>query len=197
MTFDADIHHRRSIRLRDYNYTHAGAYFVTICTFERECFFGTVLDGVVLLNDLGQIVANCWDDIPNHFPHVELDAIAIMPNHLHGIIVLTDNVQPVSSTFGAIIRSLKSAVTKRINALNQGAGSWSVGSPHAAPDFDSARENQGATCGASTRGGAVSSVWQRNYYERIIRDERELLQIRQYIIDNPLKWDEDENHPKP
>ncbi|MDT8423033.1 MAG: transposase, partial [Desulfuromonadales bacterium] len=90
MTFKPEIHQRRSIRLRDYDYSRAGAYFVTLCTFQRACLFGEVVDGEMRLNEAGRTVQKCWDDIPDHFPHVELDAFVVMPNHVHGIVVITD-----------------------------------------------------------------------------------------------------------
>jgi putative transposase len=88
--YNPQIHHRRSIRLQGYDYTQAGAYFVTIDTWQKEHLFGEVVDGVIRLNKFGQIVQQAWYDLPNHYSHVELDAFCIMPNHIHGIIVLLD-----------------------------------------------------------------------------------------------------------
>ena len=88
MPYDPEVHHRRSIRLRGYDYAQAGAYFVTVCVQNRECLFGEVADGAVPLDRCGEIVARCWDELPSHYPTVELDAFVIMPNHVHGIIVL-------------------------------------------------------------------------------------------------------------
>jgi len=88
MTYNPDIHHRRSIRLRDYEYSQAGIYFVTICTQNRECLWGDVAGGQMRLNDAGRMVKQCWDEIPNHFPHVTLDTVAVMPNHVHGILTI-------------------------------------------------------------------------------------------------------------
>lgn len=174
MRFNPDIHRRRSIRLRDYDYSRAGAFFVTICAFQRKDLFGDVMDGALQLNEMGKAAQECWNDIPGHFPDIELDEFVVMPNHLHGIVVTNRRCtacrarvdesfgQPVAGSLATIIRSFKSAATKRINTL---------------------RDIPGAP------------VWQRNYYERIIRDDRELDGIRQYIIDNPSRWEEDENHP--
>ena len=97
MGFDPDIHHRRSIRLRHYDYSRAGAYFVTICTWQRECLFGEVVEAAVSLNELGQVAWDCWNGIPDHFLNVELDAFLVMPNHMHGIIVLNDDGNPVGA----------------------------------------------------------------------------------------------------
>ena len=187
MGFDPDIHHRRSIRLQNYDYSTAGAYFVTICTFERECLLGDVVDGEMRLNDAGQIVREEWLRTAELRKNVILDEFVVMPNHFHAIIHIHDNVgahcmrpgpneradikrahvgaplrRRKSGSIGSIIAGFKSAVTKRINQL---------------------RDNPGAP------------VWQRNYYERVIRDDRELQSIQQYIVDNPGKWQDDENHP--
>jgi len=88
MRHDPNKHHRRSIRLREYDYSQPGAYFVTICTYQRECVFGHVVNGEMRLNDAGEIARRCWEDIPRHFLLIELDALAVMPNHVHGIIVI-------------------------------------------------------------------------------------------------------------
>ncbi len=182
MKFDADIHHRRSIRLKNYDYSQPGAYFITICTENRECLFGNVVDGKMVLNDVGQIAQKCWLEIPNHFPNVVLDEFVIMPNHIHGIIILTnDNKNPIvgannhsplqsqntsqfrspSKSIGSIVRGFKIGVIKLI------------------------RQNVGA------KNILPLQIWQRNYYEHIIRNEQNLNKIREYIINNPLKWEVD------
>ena len=96
MTYDPERHHRRSIRLRGYDYSQAGAYFVTACVQSRECLFGAVADGELRLNRYGEIVMRCWDELPAHYPTVELDAFVVMPNHIHGILVLTGALAPTS-----------------------------------------------------------------------------------------------------
>src|SRR3990172_7834035 len=88
MRYDAEKHHRRSIRLRGYDYAQAGAYFVTICTQNRECLFGEVVDGQMVLNDPGKILESVWSELPDHYPGVDVDAFVIMPNHIHGIVIL-------------------------------------------------------------------------------------------------------------
>jgi len=177
-------HNRRSIRLKGYDYAQAGAYFVTICTQNRECLFGDVVDGKMALNDGGRIVANEWERTAAIRREIELNKWVVMPNHLHGIIVIADNVGahgraplpddapcnvPTSTVFtrppkslGSLIAGFKSAVTKRINEL---------------------RKTPGAL------------IWQRNYYEHIIRDERSLNRIREYIANNPAQWDTDRENP--
>ncbi|GBD26328.1 hypothetical protein HRbin30_01660 [bacterium HR30] len=127
------------------------------------------------LNKFCEIARHCWLDIPAHFPRAELDAFVVMPNHVHGVIVIVDGRgtpcrapterfgRPVTGSIPAVIRSFKSAVTKHIN-------------------------EQRSTPGAQ--------IWQRNYYEHIIRDEVSLNRIRQYIVDNPLRWDLDRENPE-
>jgi REP element-mobilizing transposase RayT len=134
MPYDTFKHHRRSIRLRGYDYTQAGAYFITIVTRHRECMLGDVVDGEMQVNEAGQIVVECWNALPAHFPNVELDAFVVMPNHIHAIIVLKGKGEvvaqhvrathasplqqprgPQSNSIGAIIGSFKSATTKRVN----------------------------------------------------------------------------------
>ena len=171
-TAEHDAHSRRSIRLKHYDYSQAGAYFVTICTHARACVFGDVVDGAMVLNDAGKMAAQCWRAIPEHFPHVALDVFVVMPNHVHGILFIHDapenvganNYSPMprgtSKTVGAVVRGFKTGVTK-----------W-------------------ARCHT-----AVRDVWQRNYYEHVIRDEASLLQIREYINNNPLQWALDCENP--
>ena len=86
MTYNPNIHHRKSIRLKGYDYTQAGLYFITICCQNRECLFGNIINGEMILNDAGNIANECWLAIPNHFPNVVLHEFVIMPNHIHGII---------------------------------------------------------------------------------------------------------------
>ena len=91
MPYDPDKHHRRSIRLKGYDYTQAGAYFITIVTQDRAWLFGDIVDGEMQVNPFGEVVVRTWNDLPNHNPHIELDAFVVMPNHVHGIIVIVDN----------------------------------------------------------------------------------------------------------
>jgi hypothetical protein len=88
MKYDPDIHHRRSIRLKGYDYSQAGAYFVTICANDRECLFGNVTDGEMRLNDAGRMVQTVWDELPVHYANIDIDISQIMPNHFHGIIIV-------------------------------------------------------------------------------------------------------------
>jgi REP element-mobilizing transposase RayT len=164
MTFNPDQHHRRSMRLKGYDYAQAGAYFITICTDNRACLFGEITDGLMRLNELGRIAEQDWLHLPEHHPHLDLDAFVIMPNHLHGVLIVSDTPNSRSGRVGLaeILRGFKSFSARAINVQ---------------------------------RGASGVSVWQRNYYERVIRDEAMLNSIRQYIENNPVNWDKDTDHP--
>lgn len=176
MPYNPDIHHRRSIRLKGYDYTQNGAYFVTIVTYQRTHLFGKVVNGVMQLNEWGEIARREWFKTAELRPYVELfeDEFVVMPNHAHGILWMNDDVVRTerrsartndvvphvdAGSLGAIVRAYKSAVTYAINAARQ------------------------------TRG---MMVWQRNYYEHIIRNDADLNRIRKYIAENPLKWADDD-----
>ena len=168
MAYDPRVHHRRSIRLQGYDYTQAGAYFITLTTQGREPLFGTVLDGQMHLNALGEMVAEEWERLERRFPSVELDAFCVMPDHMHAILVLADRGAggrraaaleqfgaPVVRSVPTIIRSYKSSVTQRNLFLH---------------------------------GQDAVPLWQRNYYEHVIRNAAALERIRRYIIENPARW---------
>ncbi len=188
MKYDPLIHLRRSIRLRDYDYSQPGMYLVTIVTHQRECLFGEVVEGEMNINNYGRIVDECWHTILEHFSIVELGAYVVMPNHIHGIIIIadvhpradafasarrgtpwrapTDNLEkfgrPVPGSLANIIRQYKSSVTRKI---------------------------------VQQLGGAPN-IWQRNYFEHIIRDPDDLNRITRYIESNPTAWEADEENPR-
>jgi len=185
MKYNPDKHNRKSIRLKDYDYSQLGAYFVTICTCNKECLFGDVVDGKMELSEIGTIADNCWNDIPNHFQNVSSDYFVVMPNHIHGIInivgakhshlmstdkisTLPANASPLrpngtdSGSLGAIIQNFKSVTTRKINRILK-------------------RRD--------------IPLWQRNYYEHVVRNNDDLNEIREYIINNPLKWELDKENP--
>ncbi len=182
MTCDPDRHQRRSLRLQSYDYTQAGAYYVTICTQDRECLFGDIADDSMRLNDVGKMVETAWEALPSRFPSLDLDAFVVMPNHLHGIIFLV----------GAGL----------VPARDQGDHK---GRPYArmAPTLgDVLGTFKSITTVAYTRGvkqlawpAFRGRIWQRNYYEHIIRDEASLHGIREYITNNPLQWALDRENP--
>lgn len=184
-------HNRRSIRLPDYDYTTPGVYFVTICTYQKQCLLGQVSGNQVSLTLAGQVVARCWEALPRHFHNLEIDQFIVMPNHLHGVLMLqahdTSGVQSLeadrtngcshpraqsasrdvpngtrSSSIGAIVQNFKSVSARKLNRMHP---------------------------------ATATPVWQRNYYDRVIRNEAELQRIREYIENNPLAWELDELHP--
>ena len=186
MNSDRSFHHRRNLRLPEFDYSQPSAYFVTIVTQNRKPFFGSITNGEMILNELGRTIADLWVAIPVHFPNVEPGEFVVMPNHIHGIIVITfgvghDNEEgtlqetivwamhaspipkntngPKSGSISAIIGSFKSAATKLFHAIPEHAG---------------------------------ERLWQRNYYEHVIRNERDYQAISDYILANPINWEKDE-----
>jgi len=180
MPYNPDIHHRKSIRLKGYDYSRAGLYFVTICCHNRICRFGNIENGVMKLNEYGWIAHNEWIKTAEIRNNVELDNFVIMPNHIHGIIrllrrgelhspdgidvfdtpenrgVCDTPLRSPSQTIGAIVRGYKSSVTKQLVLL-----------------------------------GFNGKLWQRNYHEHIIRDEKSYINISEYITNNPSQWKDD------
>jgi REP element-mobilizing transposase RayT len=182
MTFDPKTHHRRSIRLQGYDYSRPGAYFVTICTQNRECLFGQVVDGTMRLNGTGWMIQTVWDELPQFYPGVDIDAFVVMPNHIHGIIVLIVGAGPCACP------------DKKRQGQPQGVAP-TMSLPDVVHRFKSlttTRYRQGVT-GHGWR-PFPGKLWQRNYHEHIIRNEDDLNRIRQYIINNPARWAEDENN---
>ena len=174
MIDNREKHRRRSVRLKDYDYSQAGAYFVTICTHHSNCLFGDMVDSEMALNEYGKVVQEEWERSTNIRREIELDTFVVMPNHIHGFVAIAEsNVGatgrsplpkgPTPKSIGAMLAGFKSAVTRRINEL---------------------------------RGTPYTPVWQRNYYEHVIRDEDDLNEIREYIVHNPLKWNLDWDNPE-
>lgn len=178
MAFNPDVHHRHSIRLKDYDYAQHGAYFITICTRNRERLLGSVQDGQIALNDVGNIVESVWHGLPNRFPSVGLDAYVIMPNHVHGII-----------TVGAQL------IAPCPVGRNDKAGQEGVMN-HAPTLGNIVRTFKAASTNVIRKSRAPAFAWQRNYHEHIIRDERSLNGIRRYIQVNPLLWLYDRENPQ-
>lgn len=185
---DHRIKHRQSSRLLEYDYSRAGAYFVTICVADRRSLFGEIVRERVVLSNLGRVVEANWLRTPMIRPQVQLDSYVVMPNHVHGILVIDGDssgstrhnsaggrmqdaptsggrirFQAPSQTIGAIVRGFKGATTSQI---------------------------------AKTLHRGEFVVWQRNYYDHVIRDENDLNRIREYIENNPAKWAEDALNPE-
>jgi len=194
------IHHRRSIRLKGYDYSQAGIYFVTICVKRRgEKFFaitfGEIVDGEMDLNDAGKIVEKCWLEIVQHYPNTILHEYVVMPNHVHGIIELIHNE---NDTQPPVVGAKNFSPNETPNETSF--------SPHdndtqtsvmGAKDFSPLRGTS-RTIGAIVRGFKIGvtkqlgySVWQRNYWEHIIRNEQSYQRIANYIINNPKNWEND------
>ena len=197
----SNLPQRRATRLRDYDYSQPGAYFVTICVQHRKCLFRTIIDGKMRLNEIGQIVVECWNLIPQHFPSLELGESVIMPNHMHGIISwnITDCRGEVTSPTPDERKNItdrRGEVTsptpdERKNATDRRGEvtSPSLGKIIAYFKYQSTKHiNQ-------HRNVAGTRVWQRNYHDHIIRDDTDLQRLRQYIQDNPMKWELDQLHP--
>ena len=257
-TYNPNIHHRRSIRLKGYDYSQAGLYFITICCHNRICRFGAVVDGKMILNDAGIIADSCWLEIPKHFPNAVLHEYIIMPNHVHGIIELTDstmdvqtvgvgnntvrvgnntvgvenntvgvenntvgvennnvgvennnvgvennnvgveNFQPLQNKFqkmiprsiGSIVKGYKIGVTKRLRTVGVENNTVGVENNNVrVENFQPLQPDRHQP--QPDRHEPVQQIWQRNYYEHIIRNEQSYLRIAEYIINNPTQWKED------
>jgi REP element-mobilizing transposase RayT len=162
MVYHPAYHHRRSIRLRGYDYSQAGAYFITICVQGRECSLGHIEAGQMIPSTIGTLAQDQWNALPQRFPTVDLDAFTLMPNHIHGILLLTDSTEQ-RPKLSQVIAYWKYTTTKTINQHCDTIG---------------------------------AKFWQRNYYEHIIRHETALNHLRQYIRENPQKWQIDRLYPE-
>lgn len=191
--YNPDKHHRRSIRLVGYDYSQAGLYFVTLVCQNRANLFGVVKDGIMYLNEFGQIAADEWLHTQEVRNNVVLHEFVVMPNHIHGIIEILYPIESCnivgafispSQTIGVIVRGYKIATIKRIKEL-ESKGEYSKGELQFAPTAltDPTRE---------IIKSLAYKIWQRNYYEHIIRDEKAYINISNYIIENPLNWEKDQ-----
>jgi REP-associated tyrosine transposase len=173
LEFDPEKHHRRSIRLRGHDYSSPGEYFVTVCTHSKAHLLGEVVEGEMELNEVGRMVERWWRELPNKFASVRTDALVVMPNHLHGIIVLVGadlRVRPGGEKGGHIGPPLP-RVVQWFKTMTTN---------------DYLRNFRGNTTSSSQR-----KLWHCNYYEHIVRNERELEIIREYIHTNPARWERD------
>ncbi|RPI06596.1 MAG: transposase [Ignavibacteriae bacterium] len=177
MTLFKNTFRIESTRLKGYDYSHPGDYFATICVRNHECILGDVEQEIMNLSNVGNIAKKCWEQIPDHFHYVTLDEFIVMPNHIHGIIIINDQrgrdvqlnvstkdssaiISPKKGTLSVIIRTYKAAVTRECRRI-----------------------------------GSNEFRWQPGFYEHIIRDEKGLQHIRDYIINNPIKWFYDRENP--
>jgi putative transposase len=200
--FDPNVHHRRSLRLKGYDYAQAGAYFVTVCTKGKECLFGEVTAGVMVPNAAGRMVEAVWTEL-TRYPGVDTDAFVVMPNHVHGIVLLT-NVGAGPCACPDENRSENSIPQKR--GRPRGVA-FEPGQPRGvAPTMNlpAVVHRFKSLTTARYRAEIVSSgwslfdsrLWQRNYYENEIRNETDFDCIREYIVNNPADWARDEENPE-
>jgi REP element-mobilizing transposase RayT len=190
MPFDPDRHHRRSIRLQGYDYAQAGAYFVTICVQGRECLLGQIEGDLVVLTPHGQQVFACWNALPQRYATLDLDAWVVMPNHMHGIILVSE--APIVAAGGETPPRQEGGVSPPLPDAGRSeaaAGRPTLGQIVAFFKYQSTKVVNQA-CGTPGQ-----RLWQRNYYEHVIRNERSLERLREYIVINPLRWHEDQLHP--
>ena len=174
---------RRSIRLKDYDYSQEGAYFVTICTHKKALFLEN--------EHISAIVEKCWLAIPVHFPNVQLDEWVIMPNHMHGILIITDKCKDATYFTTSIFNVRRGEVT---SPTQKGAATAPL-QKHTLGQVIAYFKYQTVKSINQTHKTPGNRIWQRNYYEHVIRNEDDLNEIRQYILDNPAQWDMDENNP--
>lgn len=172
MRYNPAKHHRRSIRLKEYDYSTPGAYFVNLCAEQRECCFGEVGDRVMRASDAGRMIEHWWGKLPEKFPSLSLDEWVLMPNHLHGILVLGARSSAPSlaepwPTLGEIVGWFKTMTT---NEYIRGV------------------KNLGWRC-------FPGRLWQRDFFDHVIRSQEELESIREYIRLNPSQWDQDSENP--
>jgi len=186
LKYDPERHHRRSIRLAGYDYSEPGAYFVTICTHNKE----------LLLEDeqVKQIVRSAWGALPARFAHLTLDEFVTMPNHIHGIIILTPQPEaPLDRGAASSAPTLDRTDAPPIKGAASSAPTAGARVPTLGQVVRAFKSV--SAIAANRRLDRSGTFWQRNYYEHIIRDEDELNVVRQYIRDNPLKWDQDPDNP--
>ncbi len=206
-------YNRRTIRLQNYDYTQPGFYFVTICTYKKKWMFGEIVNDEMHLNDVGKVIQSTWNTLPGRFPHVELDEYVIMPNHIHGIII----IEETSIRTPKVSNSSKLPERfKQYMHANDAIISASVPPPHPvgrdkSGPYDASRLHYTSTLPAldeivrtfkavSTHGVRLSEkpnfAWQSRYYEHIIRNDKELDRISEYIANNPARWAEDSLNTK-
>lgn len=190
--YNPNIHHRRSIRLKGYDYAQAGLYFITICLKDRACLFGNVVNGKMILNDPGKMVGKWYNELENKFPDIQCGEHVTMPNHFHAIIINNGNGNPniMQNTVGADTQVCPNTPTGEHPPI---LGEH-VGSPlHRVVQWFKTMSTNEYIRGVKNNGWQPfnGKLWQRNYWEHIIRNEKSYHAISQYIINNPMKWQND------
>jgi putative transposase len=190
MQYNPKIHHRHSIRLKGYDYSQAGLYFITICIKDRKCLLGKIIDGKMILNDAGLMVEKWYYELKNKYPYIECGEFIVMPNHFHCIVINNGSRVPVS--IGADLCVCPKSTNESEHDLGEHAGSplrrmvqW----------FKTMTTNEYIR-GIKNHGWQPfnGKLWQRNYWEHIIRDEKSHQRISVYILNNPDKWQNDKFH---
>ena len=193
MKYDPDVHHRRSIRLNGYDYSQDGAHFITVCAQNRECLFGEMVNGQMAMNDAGRMVQTVWDEIPENYHGIETDEFVVMPNHIHGIVIIV-GAAPCGRPDAPCGRPVGPGQPRKDGQPRGVASTLSL--PDVVHRFKTMTTKR-YTDGVKKHGWPPypGKLWQRNYYEHIIRNENELNRIREYIIINPMKWKLDRENP--
>jgi REP element-mobilizing transposase RayT len=193
--YDSQKHNRQSTRLRGYDYTQSGAYFVTMVTYQRECLFGEILEGEMRLNRAGKIAQWEWQNLPQRFQFIELGAFVVMPNHVHGILIFHREgaTQPAQKMINSSDDSLQETKETSADGSPRPCGP-KPGSLGAIVGQFKSRVTKRIWKMPSWRG---RPIWQRNYHDRIIRNRRELDAIWRYIETNPANWSVDNENPRP
>ena len=206
MPFNPDIHHRKSHRMQRYDYRRPGAHFITVCTHNRESVFGGIMDGTMHLNAAGRIVQSVWDGISSNLPNVSLDAYVVMPDHFHSLVVITDSVGAIHESPGCFVRQSPGCSVRQSPGCSVRQSPGYFVPPHRAiresplqmtfaarrnmiiPKLIGRFKMQTAKQINTLRNTPGNPLWQRDYWERIVRNESELQAIRPYIHNNPRKW---------
>ena len=184
MTFSTRRSRHKDLRLQGYDHSTPGGYFVTVCVRNRDCVLGAIVDGEMRPSGEEELVQAPWTSLTQRFPLVDLDAFVLMPNHIHGVIILSEPAETGDShdLHTVAARFIAPACTpgpvRRLPALGEVVHTFKAVSTH-----------------SIRRDGNPGFAWQRDYYEHVIRNEHDLEQIRDYIVSNPAKWELDHENP--
>ncbi len=191
MVYNSEIHHRRSIRYGKYDYSRDGAYFITVCAQNMKCVFGEIQKGEMKLSGAGEMVEYWWRQLPEKFQNIRLDEFAVMPNHFHGILWIVNRKGGLPRCRGDLYGRPSYDCSNERRAGTRPAPTKTLGNIVGA--FKSLMTNEYIR---NVKMGKFppfeKSIWQRNYWEHIVRDDKDLNRIREYIINNPLNWELDE-----
>ncbi|MEO8147743.1 MAG: transposase [Bacteroidia bacterium] len=198
MKYNPQIHHRKSIRLKGYDYSQAGMYFITICCHEKICRFGHILNNEMILNDAGKMVETEWLDLPNRFTNIQLHEFIVMPNHFHGILQILD-VQPLQEGqpqgIAPTVNPENNVGAPLVGAQQPDGTNTNTPSKTVGDVMDAFKSITTVVYidGVKTSGWERfnGKLWQRNYHEHIIRNEQSYHNIANYIINNAARWKED------